>query len=139
MAKLIWALPCIQVLTDQETNTTSYITSVEGVGVSSLPGKFPNIFVGTNWGRTSEEEDTIHPRLRVLAPSGEEVNTRELEERSFEDFQRYRINVRVGGFDMAEAGEYTIVVEHKDGDSWVSDTQIPVMVQDASAEQEEVS
>jgi hypothetical protein len=133
MAKLLWALPCFQVLTDRETNTVSYITCVEEMGVGEIPGKFPGLFVGTHWTRTSEEDDYIRSRIRVFNPSGGEVYTKELEERAFEDFQRYRINVQVSGFDITETGKYNIAVEQKENGDWVEKSRFPVSISEVAS------
>jgi len=133
MAKLLWALPCSQVLTDRETNTVSYITCVEEMGVRELPGKFSGLFVGTHWTRTSEEDDYIRSRIRVFNPSGEEVYTRELEEKAFEDFQRYRINVQVSGFDITETGKYDIAVEQEENGDWVEESRFPVWISEVAS------
>jgi len=138
MPKHLWSVPCQMVLTDQETNAVSYIGAIEGFMIPETPFPFPPIFVGTVWMRQSDD-DAVEMRLRVLSPSNDILFTKAHPRKVFEDFFRYRINIRFGGFDMTEGGMHHVLVEHREEGNWVEDTRLPIHVEVNNSPQEEES
>lgn len=127
MPRHVWSVLCQQVITDRETNTTSYITCLDSFGLREFPEPFPSVFLGSLWKR-SEEGDAIEMRVRVFSPDGDVLLTRAHPRKEFGDFQRYRINLRLGGFDITAPGDYEFVVEHRHDIGWEEDVRIPVTV-----------
>jgi hypothetical protein len=127
MPRHVWSIPCQTVLTDQESNLSSYIRCVEAFTVSRTPVPFPPLVIGTLWVKSSKE-DVIELRIRVMSPEGDFVSTRAHPRTSFQGYNRYRINLRVGSFDITAPGEYTILTEHKEGDEWKVDSRIPIFI-----------
>lgn len=136
MAKHVWSIPCQIALTNQETNSVSYIEALEGFRVLSIPFPFPLITVGTLWLR-EEEDDHIEMRIRILSPSGEGLFTQAQPKTSFGKFIRYRFNLRFGGFDITEEGMHFIVVEQRLSEKWVEQSRIPLMIEKVEIQKKE--
>ena len=127
MPKHLWSIPCQQVLTDRETNAVSYINCIEGFAVTELPAPFPPIFIGTLWSKTAQK-DAVEMRIRVSAPSGKIIHSHSHEPKVFGLYSRYRINLHISGFDIAEEGVYTFIIEHKEEDDWIEDCLLPIPI-----------
>ena len=127
MATLWRSLVCRRVITDVETNSATYVDSVEGFRVPKVPHPFPPVFVVTVWRRNAEHE-RIRVRLRVQGPSQEDLFVFEVpEQEPTAEFHRH--NVRMGGFGITQAGDHHILVEEHTGKNWKTIGMVPVRVQ----------
>lgn len=127
MPRLMWALLCQRVITDREANSVSYIEAAEALLAASLPSPLPQIFLGTVWLR-KKSGDVLRMRLKVLAPDGGEVVTRELPEVPFDEKKRHRLNVNLAGMPVEKTGEYEFVVEQKVGRAWREEARVPLEI-----------
>lgn len=125
MAKHIWSVVCTQVVTDKDTNNVSYFNVVESIPIDRLPNQVaPGFMVGTMW--LNDDESPVKMRVRVLDPKGDVRHQRELDELSFNGNRRYRINLQVAGFVVAQPGTYKYEVAQRLGDEWRIQAVIPV-------------
>ncbi len=138
MAKLQWALACQRIIIDQGTNTVSYIDAVEALGARRLPLPFPQIALGTLWKREASGE-TLRVRVRVLSAADGELYCFEVPPYKFTTHRRYRLNIGLGGFMVAEAGELSVVVEQEITGAWHEKARLPIEVtlEPAGAQTEE--
>ena len=134
MAKLIRSVPCLNVITDKDTTSASYIHVVEVINILE-GGLFPPILIGTLWQRT-RRGDKITLRVRIFTPGGDVHTAKEISV-EFGEFERYRINFRLPSFPVRESGDYTITIEHKGREKWVKDDEIvlPVSIESESRDQ----
>ena len=130
MPVLQWAILCSRAITDQETNTISYIDAIEGISVSGFPFPFPPVCVSTLWRRQSER-DTLSVRIRIQDPSGQTIQSFEPDSPISMDKKRHRLNVILGGAQIKGPGEYLIVIEQRAGESaetWKQEQVLPIDV-----------
>jgi hypothetical protein len=86
----------------------------------------PVISIGTLWQRVGTEPHVLS-RCRVLDPSGKDVVVIAPEPAVYAGTNtRMRQNGLLGGFQLLHAGQYTIVVEQRDGEKWVENARIPL-------------
>jgi len=127
MAKLIRVIPCLNVLIDKETNAATYFMVVEQVGMPADLPVFPPIVVGMLWRRTRAKEK-LEIRVRIEPPVGESPKTRS-RTIDFEDYERFRLNLRLPAFNIEEDGICTFYVEHLGrNDKWVQDGKFEIPV-----------
>jgi hypothetical protein len=125
MARHLWSLPCSLMLTDQLSNSVSYIQAIESLSTTQLPAIAPAFTIGSLWLRENAES-VAHTRLRVLAPDGSVAHELPLEPMHFRDFLRMRQQSVLGGFLITQAGAYEILVEQQRGADWVVECRLPI-------------
>lgn len=116
-----------QVITDRETNTASYIDSIEAFGVTSLPHDFPPIFVCAVWCRDHKNEK-LRARLRIKAADGGVIFKFEYPEIVLKT-SRHRYNLQLGGFKITSAGTHEVIIELRAGDRWKTVASLPFDVE----------
>ncbi len=127
MPRLIWAVLCQRILVDRETNSVSYIETIEGLDATQLPLSAPPMTLGTLWKRQSED-DVLRMRVRIEAPGDKKALSHELPEYPFGPNPRIRVNVYLGGVLIREPGEHHIIVEQRVGQEWREEVRIPLDV-----------
>ena len=126
MAKLMWAITCGRVLTDKESNSVSYIGSIEALAAVKLPLPCPLFFIGTLWLREQSNEP-LHSRFSMMDPDGKTImefkpDPKKLSEGSL----RQRLNIQVGGMQLEKPGPYLIKIEQKLGNGWKTEQTIQI-------------
>ena len=117
------AVLCRRVLTDQETNSATFVDCVEELTPTRLPARLPTVVLATLWCRDdpAESVDTTVARLRVVAPDGTAIVAQELPPLDFEEGQRrLRFNVDLRGVQVEAPGRHAVFVDVRDADheSW---------------------
>jgi len=127
MAKLLWALACQRVITDQESNSVSYIDAVEQLSVPKLPFQFPPFTVATLWKREKRGEK-INMRLGVFGPDDKTIVDFEPEPGESETALRHRMNLTLGGLPITAAGQHRIEVQQKVKGKWRTEGELQIDV-----------
>lgn len=127
MIRNVWSILCKDILTDQETNSVTYIQCIEEGAVATLPTKLFPISIGTLWEKDSEEEEPFAARVMVAAPSGPELPLLQTKELIFSR-PRQRLHFKVGGLPVTEFGRHEIRVEIKQNGQWQTASRLPFMV-----------
>lgn len=127
MPKLWRSILARRVITDRESNTASYIDSVEVFAVPSVPYKFPPVFLSTVW-RRLEDDDKLIARVRIKGPGGAVLFAFEFPELAMAtDLHRY--NLQLGGFKIESAGPHSAVVEQRASDRWKAVASLPFEIE----------
>lgn len=134
MAKHIWSIACQVILTDQFSNSASYIQAVESISVPQLPIGAPTFMIGTLWAQEGGDT-TVKARIRIVGPDGAVVAEVPLETGSFKKSSRLRQNSFIGGFQLSSPGRYNILVEQRKGSDWQADAEIPLDVELLTSEE----
>src|SRR4051794_7626248 len=119
MARHIWSILCRRVITDRESNTSSYIDALEEFVTSGVPVRVNMIMIGTLWAKANEEEDLLEVRVRVLSPAGHEIHVENGPEVRFGNFRRFRLNLGVLGLPIDLPGVYEFCIEHRQAARWI--------------------
>ncbi len=126
MAQFVRGIVCQRVITDQATNSVSYIDAIEELQFSSLPAVLPPFIVGTLWER-GEEEEELEIRLRFVRPDGKHSHEFTPPKTALIR-QRHRVNLTVGGLPVAVEGRHTIVIHQRVGGRWRKVASYPLYV-----------
>jgi len=132
MATLVWAIVCQRIITDQQTNTVSYIDAIEGLQLRKLPGTSPPFSLGTLWERGDDDEE-LQIRFRVVRPGGEKggefvSNPTRLTR------PHHRMNAVIGGLKADKPGRYEIRIDQRRGERWRKVASLPIDVSQLAAE-----
>lgn len=128
MARLLWALTCQRVITDQETNNVSYIDAVEQITVPGLPAIFgAQLCVSSLWKRERDNERLV-VRHRLVSPSGSQVSGFRTEPIEMSK-PRHRLNLVLAGFRIEEEGEFQFEIDVDVAGHWKRACALPISVE----------
>jgi hypothetical protein len=137
MARLVFAIPCLSVLRDADYDIPSYVHVVEGIAAESTPAEIHPFRIATYWFNPDPEPSSLHLRLRVVSPSGDEVAERDLDPSRLtplEQYGRYRINIGTPKVEAKEFGVYDFVIEKESEGEWEEVASLPVSLDQAEDE-----
>lgn len=135
MARLVYALPCLNVLQDDVSGAPSYISIVEGVTVPSTPAEIVPFKIATYWFNPDEVEARLHLRLKVLSPGGATVLEKALDPdllAPLHHLGRYRINIGAPRVKVDEIGVFDYLIQRESGGEWTTEASLPISVESAS-------
>ncbi|WP_045217547.1 hypothetical protein [Desulfonatronovibrio magnus] len=127
MISNVWSVLCRDIITDQETNSVSYLRCIEEGSAASLPVRIGPLFLGTLWEKTGQEKESIMFRITLQAPGN--VSQVLMQTKSvFLDRPRHRLNFRISSLNIADFGTYHVIVEYSQGQEWVQGSRLPVLI-----------
>ena len=126
MPRLSWALLCQRVLTDQATNSVSYIEAVEAIRVRALPHPLPAVVVGCLW--LGSDDEPFQFEVQLVDPEGEVVGKLTAEPQSLPADTGLRTNVALSGATVAVAGVFEVRVRQRRQGRWRTEAAIPLVV-----------
>ena len=141
--KVLWALLCGNVITDQRTNNVSLIEIIEQITVPAPPpgsvaevdgqsGTLFNMRIVVLWARSDRDvPEKGQARVRMIAPDGKESQSME-HEVDLIKLPRVRAIGHIVGFPfpLTHEGEHFFRVEKQTADStWKTVFELPVWVQ----------
>lgn len=110
MIRLIWSVLCREILTDRETNSVSYIHSIEEGAAVALPTRIAPVSLGTLWEMDSPGPEPFMARVILGAPSGQAIVLLQTGTLSFTN-PRHRLHFRLQGMPMSDFGRHEIRLE----------------------------
>jgi hypothetical protein len=127
MVRHVWTVICTTIITDRETNATSYINTIEAAGVPSFPALLPPLSIGTNWRKDSDELVSLRIRVKFALPDGSVRNVVQVPDTDVTR-RRHRLNIVCGEIEVREPGVHFFVVQIKQKDRWETVCRIPLDV-----------
>lgn len=118
MAKLIWGVLCLRLITDQETNNISYIDAVEAIHAPQFPFRLPVMTLGLLW-RREEPNEELRIRFQSIPPGGVASEVLELPSYII-DKDNLRVNIRFGVSDVTQSGNLDLNVEQIVNGNWLN-------------------
>jgi hypothetical protein len=127
MASYRWGVVCQQAIIDKQTNLVSYINIIEQLTPPEYPAEAPRFTIATLWDR-DEKGESFTVRVRAEDKNGKILQEEQGEEVEFEDFERFRINRVMGGFEIGEPGCVRFQIDLlQEGEEWETVGSLPVM------------
>ena len=127
MIRNIWSVLCRDIITDQESNTVSYIRCIEEGATAKLPARIGPVFLGTLWEKTGTGPETV--AFRVLLASPTQKKQAVLQSRPVViDRPRQRLQFRINALQLTEFGIYTLLVEFNQEEKWETAARLPVLI-----------
>ncbi|MBU1699807.1 MAG: hypothetical protein KJ970_15760 [Candidatus Eisenbacteria bacterium] len=125
MAKLLWAVPCQKIITDQQTNAVSHIEVVEAFLAPEFPITIIPMQISTLW-LQEEINEILAMRLRMRNPQGKLILEFESPKQMKLTKKRHRVNVSFSNITLDIPGEYTLIIEQKKSGKWRKESTLPV-------------
>jgi hypothetical protein len=126
MARLLWAVLCRRALVDQQTNTASYIDTVEEMQLASFPTEALPFIVATVWEREGMDEKL---QVRFLWGQSRAKASKTLAPDPIGFPQRFhRLNVLIGGLPVPRPGRYQVTIQQKRGSRWRKEVAVPITI-----------
>lgn len=127
MIRNVWSILCKDILTDQESNSVTYIQCIEEGAVATLPTQIFPVSIGTLWEKDSKEQESFTARVVFAPPSGAEQILLQTKELVFSR-PRQRLHFKMGGLPVSEFGRHEVKVEIKQDGHWQTASRLPFMV-----------
>lgn len=127
MIRNVWSVLCKDILTDQETNSVTFIQCIEEGAVATLPTQTFPICIGTLWENDTEEKVPFAARVVFVRPSGTVLPLLQTKEVVFSR-PRQRLVFKLAGLPVTEFGRHEVRVEIKQDDEWQTASRLPFMV-----------
>ena len=127
MIRNIWSVLCRDIITDQESNTVSYIRCIEEGAAAKLPARIGPVLLGTLWEKTDKEPETVAFRVVLESPAKKQKVV--LQSRPVViDRTRQRLQFRINALQLTEFGIYTLLVEFNREEKWETAARLPVLI-----------
>ena len=127
MIRNVWSVLCRDIITDQETNSVTYVRCIEEGAAAEVPVKIGPIFLGTLWEKQGEEEESVQFRVGIVTPDGSarillQTKTMALNR------PRHRLQFRINTLEVVSCGVHYVLVEYSQGEKWKRAVRIPVLI-----------
>lgn len=127
MPKLVYALVCADLIIDRDSNSTSFIRTVEHAVVPSLPAVLPPVFFASLWDLEGNEGRPFTVSLRLTPPQGEAVilGVQEVKPGAT---RLHKMNFQLPGLTVTAEGRHTISAAIRTDGQWKTLAALPVFV-----------
>ena len=127
MIRNVWSVLCRDIITDQETNSVTYVRCIEEGAAAEVPVKIGPIFLGTLWEKQGEGEESVQFRVGIVTPDGSarillQTKTMALNR------PRHRLQFRINTLEVVSFGVHYVLVEYSQGEKWKRAVRIPVLI-----------
>ena len=127
MPKLIYALMCADLIIDKDSNSTSFIRTIEHAVVPELPAVLPPVFFASLWDLETNGETPFTVSLNLASPSGEST-TLGVQEVTPGTTMLHKMNFQLPGLKVEAEGKHTVSVALKNGNEWDILAELPLFV-----------
>jgi hypothetical protein len=134
MIRNVWSILCKEILTDQETNSVSYVHCIEEGAAFVLPTLLFPISVGTLWEKDTDQDEPFMARVVFVLPSGIEKQLLQTKALTFSR-QRQRLHFKLEGLPITEFGRHEVRVEIQLNGQWNINSRLPFMIRKLAKKQ----
>jgi len=126
MPKLIYALMSSDLIIDKDSNSTSFIRTIEHAVVPELPTLLPPIFFASLWDLDGDDTPfTIS--LSIVPPAGEPklLGIQEIKPAAT---QLHKMNFQLPGLQVEAEGKHHVRAAIRVGEAWETLVELPLFV-----------
>lgn len=127
MPKLIYALMCADLIIDKDSNSTSFIRTIEHAVVPELPAALPTVYFASLWDLDGNEGAPFTISLTLVPPAGEPL-TLGVQEVTPGNTMLHKMNFQLPGLKVEGEGKHMVAVAIKEGESWSTLAELPIFV-----------
>lgn len=127
MPDLIYALICSDLIIDKDSNSTSFIRTIEHAVVPELPATLPPVYFASLWDLGDEGDKPFTLSLGLSGPDGKST-TLGMQEIEPTGTMLHKMNFQLPGLQVEQEGKHTLSVALKEGDDWVIKASLPLFV-----------
>lgn len=127
MPKLLYALLSTDLIIDKDSSSTSFIRTVEHAVVPELPTVLPPIYFGSLWDLEGNEGKPFTVSLTLVPPAGDPLvlGSQEIKPGTT---MLHKMNFQLPGLKVNTEGKHLLAVGLKDGDDWITQSELPLFV-----------
>lgn len=126
MPKLVYALMSSDLIIDKESNSTSFIRTIEHAVVPEFPSMLPPVFFASLW--ELDEDGTPFTLSLSLTPPDGEPALLGIQEVKPAATMLHKMNFQLPGLQVATEGRHTVSVAIKEGEEWKTLSELPLFV-----------
>lgn len=126
MPKLIYSLLTSDLLIDKDSNSSSFIRTVEHAVVPELPTMLPPVYFASLWDLNGD--DTPFTVSLNLTPPEGEPTLLGIQEITPAPTMLHKMNFQLPGLQVKQEGKHQISVAIKNGDKWDTLAELPLFV-----------
>ncbi|MBG0790374.1 MAG: hypothetical protein H0S80_07755 [Desulfovibrionaceae bacterium] len=127
MPELIYAIICADLIIDKDSNSTSFIRTIEHAVVPEFPATLPPIYFASLWDLENAGEEPFTVSLNLIPPSGEPI-TLGLQEVTPTGTMLHKMNFQLPGLQVKEEGKHELTVALKREGDWGTRSRLPLYV-----------
>lgn len=127
MLRNVWAVLCRDIITDQETNSVTYVRCIEEGTAASLPVRIGPVYLGTLWEKAGQKPVNVQFRVSLVTPDNTRqtlVQTKTL----VMDRARHRLHFRLKAISIEDFGTYLVLLEGRQDQKWIQAARLPVLI-----------
>lgn len=127
MIRNVWAVLCRDIITDQETNSVTYVRCIEEGAASSLPVRIGPVYLGTLWEKAGQEPEKVQFRVSLVTPKNSKqtlVQTKTV----VMDRPRHRLHFRLTALNIEAFGPHLVLLEGLQDQKWIQAARLPVLI-----------
>ena len=126
MPTLIYSLICSDLIVDKDTNSTSFIRTIEHAVVPELPAVLPPVFFVSLWD-INGQGDPFTVSLDLTPPEGESTLLG-IQEIAPSPTMLHKMNFQLPGLQVQQEGRHTLGVSLKRDEEWQRLAELPLFV-----------
>jgi hypothetical protein len=126
MPKLVYALISSDLIIDKESNSTSFIRTIEHAVVPSLPTVLPPVYFASLW--DIDGDDTPFTVSLNLTPPEGKTTLLGIQEIKPAATMLHKMNFQLPGLQVEAEGKHYVSVAVKNGDNWDTLAELPLFV-----------
>ena len=127
MPQLIYGLMSTDLIVDRESNSTSFIRTVEHAVVREFPSVLPPVYFGSLWDMEGAEGEPFTVSLSLTPPDGEPI-TLGVQEVTPAKTVLHKMNFQLPGLQVRGEGRHVVSAAVKDGEDWNTVVELPLFV-----------
>ncbi|WP_291322636.1 hypothetical protein [Desulfonatronospira sp.] len=127
MIRNVWSVLCRDIITDQETNSVTYVRCIEEGSALEVPVRIGPIFLGTLWEKNSDEKESVQFRVILEMPDQSLRPILQTKPMVLER-PRHRLHFRINSLDITSFGLHYVLVEFNQEQNWRHAVRIPVFI-----------
>lgn len=135
MIRNVWTVLCRDIITDQESNSVTYLRCIEEGAAARLPIQIGPVFLGTLWEKTGSDAESVSFRMALVSPTRKSravLQTRPITL----DRARHRLHFRLNALHLDEYGNHTLVLEYRQKDKWETAARLPLLIRKIEPEKQ---
>ncbi|MFO8088497.1 MAG: hypothetical protein R6U13_01555 [Desulfatiglandaceae bacterium] len=127
MIRNVWGVLCRDIITDQESNSVSYIRCIEEGFARDLPVRIGPMFLGTLWEKNGEDQEIIRFRVALACPDKTIKAILQTNPITM-DRPRHRLHFRLKSMEVTSFGTHQIIVEYNQEREWLQAARLPILI-----------
>jgi hypothetical protein len=118
---------CADLIIDKDSNSTSFIRTIEHAVVPKLPAVLPPVFFASLWDLENNKLESFTVSLNLSSPSGENLILG-VQEVTPGSTMLHKMNFQLPGLKVEAEGKHTVSVSIKKGEEWEPLAELPLFV-----------